>query len=170
MVLDAQADALALEDRDHLGAVGCEQAEAAGQQVGANAMSDAAGRTELLRGRAEAAGEAHDRKVVLLQQRPCDRQVLVARPRRAEVRRPEVDRLEAEAPREGEQLAEALLEGLERGVVLVRRPVAVHPVAGERVSGLAGDEARGEQRDDGQKRTSSVAWGEARDARTSSRA
>src|SRR5204863_8861313 len=107
-------------------------------------MSDAAGRTELLRGPAEAAGEAHHRKVVLLQQRPCDRQVLVACPSGAEVRRPEIARLESEAPREGEQLAEALLERLERGVVLLRHPVAGHPVAGQRVPGLAGDEARGE--------------------------
>ena len=77
--------------------------------------------------RADPRRVGRDGEPVTLEQRHGDPEVVIARPLGRQMGTPEIDGVEPERADPAEQLVEALLVGLQRREVVVRRPVALRP-------------------------------------------
>ena len=98
--------------------------------------------------RADPRRVGRDGEPVTLEQRHGDPEVVIARPFGRQMGAPEIDGVEPERADPAEQLVEALLVGLQRREVVVRRPVALRPAV-QVPAGLACHVVGGHERDHG---------------------
>ena len=148
MVLESEADTVRAQHRRCPCAVAVDDLADPCEQVDVEVVREPAGGRQLVRGRADAAGEADDGHVATRECVPGERDVLGRGPPPVEVPEPQVDRVEPEPGDPREQVVETACEGLDRLVRRVRRVVERPPLVRGAVAELLGDVVRAHERDE----------------------